>query len=53
MSDGAPLLRSGRGSAMSTKSDKLRLISGVGAKGPACFVVETAGKRIMLVQKTV
>jgi Cft2 family RNA processing exonuclease len=29
-------------------SDSLRLISGVGAKGPACFVVEAAGKRIML-----
>ena len=30
------------------KSSVLRLISGVGAKGPACFVVETGGKRIML-----
>jgi Cft2 family RNA processing exonuclease len=29
-------------------SDALRLISGVGAKGPACFVIEAAGKRIML-----
>jgi Cft2 family RNA processing exonuclease len=29
-------------------SDSLRLISGVGAKGPACFVLEAAGKRIML-----
>ena len=29
-------------------SDVLRLISGVGAKGPACFVLEAAGKRIML-----
>lgn len=29
-------------------SDSLRLISGAGAKGPACFVLETAGKRIML-----
>jgi Cft2 family RNA processing exonuclease len=29
-------------------SGTLRLISGVGAKGPACFVIETAGKRIML-----
>jgi Cft2 family RNA processing exonuclease len=28
--------------------DSLRLISGVGAKGPACFLVEAAGKRIML-----
>jgi Cft2 family RNA processing exonuclease len=26
----------------------LRLVSGVGCKGPACFVVETAGKRLML-----
>jgi len=28
--------------------DTLRLISGVGRKGPACFVVETGGKRLML-----
>jgi Cft2 family RNA processing exonuclease len=34
--------------AMSTGSDALRLISGVGAKGPACFVIEAAGRRIML-----
>lgn len=33
---------------MSTGPDTLRLISGVGAKGPACFLVEAAGKRIML-----
>ena len=33
---------------MSKRPDTLRLISGVGAKGPACFVVETGGKRIML-----
>ena len=33
---------------MSIGSDTLRLISGVGAKGPACFVIETAGKRLML-----
>ena len=26
----------------------LRIISGVGAKGPACFVVEAQGKRLML-----
>ncbi len=26
----------------------LRLISGVGAKGPACFVLEAAGQRLML-----
>ena len=26
----------------------LRLISGVGAKGPACFLLEAAGKRLML-----
>jgi Cft2 family RNA processing exonuclease len=29
-------------------SASLRLISGVGAKGPACFVVEAAGRRLML-----
>src|SRR5215475_4055273 len=33
---------------MSTGSAALRLISGVGAKGPACFLLETAGLRIML-----
>lgn len=33
---------------MSAKTGTLRLISGVGAKGPACFVLETGGKRIML-----
>ena len=33
---------------MSMGSDALRLISGVGAKGPACFVLEAGGKRIML-----
>src|SRR6202047_961436 len=26
----------------------LHLISGVGAKGPACFLLEVAGKRLML-----
>jgi Cft2 family RNA processing exonuclease len=29
-------------------SDSLQVISGVGAKGPACFVLEAAGRRIML-----
>ncbi len=29
-------------------SDALRLLSGVGVKGPACFVLEAAGRRIML-----
>jgi Cft2 family RNA processing exonuclease len=29
-------------------SDTLRLISGVGAKGPACFVIKGGGRRIML-----
>ncbi len=29
-------------------SGALRLISGVGAKGPACFLLQTAGLRIML-----
>lgn len=33
---------------MSTGSSSLRLISGVGAKGPACFVLQTAGQRLML-----
>lgn len=33
---------------MSAKAGTLRLISGVGVKGPACFVLEAAGKRIML-----
>jgi Cft2 family RNA processing exonuclease len=37
-----------KGNSMSAGSDALRLISGVGAKGPACFVIEAAGKRIML-----
>ena len=32
---------------MSAGSNTLRLVSGVGRKGPACFVVETAGKRLM------
>jgi Cft2 family RNA processing exonuclease len=29
-------------------SDVLRLVSGVGTKGPACFLLEAQGKRIML-----
>ena len=33
---------------MSAKTGTLRLISGVGAKGPACFVLEIGGRRIML-----
>jgi Cft2 family RNA processing exonuclease len=33
---------------MGNGSGSLRLISGVGAKGPACFLLETAGKRLML-----
>ncbi len=33
---------------MGHESASLQLISGVGAKGPACFVVEAAGKRLML-----
>ena len=33
---------------MGNGSGSLRLISGVGAKGPACFLLETAGKRVML-----
>ena len=33
---------------MSNDPASLRLISGVGAKGPACFLLEAAGKRLML-----
>ncbi len=33
---------------MSKQSATLRLVSGVGAKGPACFVLEAAGQRLML-----
>ena len=33
---------------MRSGSEALRLVSGVGAKGPACFVLEAAGKRLML-----
>jgi Cft2 family RNA processing exonuclease len=33
---------------MTQGSGTLRLISGVGKKGPACFLVETGGKRLML-----
>ncbi len=33
---------------MSTGLSSLRLISGVGAKGPACFVLQAAGRRFML-----
>jgi Cft2 family RNA processing exonuclease len=33
---------------MTNGSASLKVISGVGAKGPACFVVEAAGKRLML-----
>ena len=33
---------------MNAEPDRLRLISGVGAKGPACFVLQAAGKRLML-----
>ena len=33
---------------MSNGSASLRLISGVGAKGPACFLVETGSRRLML-----
>src|ERR1700733_9914714 len=29
-------------------SGALRLISGVGSKGPACFLLETGGKRLLL-----
>jgi Cft2 family RNA processing exonuclease len=33
---------------MSEQSATLRLISGVNVKGPACFLLETGGKRLML-----
>jgi Cft2 family RNA processing exonuclease len=33
---------------MSNGGASLRLISGVGAKGPACFLLETAGRRLLL-----
>ncbi len=33
---------------MNNGSACLKVISGVGAKGPACFLVEAAGKRLML-----
>jgi Cft2 family RNA processing exonuclease len=33
---------------MRPEADLLHLISGVGAKGPACFLLEVAGKRLML-----
>src|ERR1700749_2792419 len=33
---------------MNNGSACLRLISGVGFKGPACFLLEAAGKRLML-----
>src|ERR1700761_3509314 len=33
---------------MNKGSGSLRLISGVGAKGPACFLLELAGRRLLL-----
>src|SRR5580704_16245002 len=33
---------------MGNGSGSLRLISGVGAKGPACFLLEARGKRLIL-----
>ncbi len=33
---------------MNKGSDSLRLISGVGKKGPACFLVEAGGRRLLL-----
>ncbi len=41
-------LASQREPIVGAKTATLRLISGVGAKGPACFVLEIGGKRIML-----
>ena len=37
-----------RSNAMHPETALLHLISGVGAKGPACFLLEVAGKRLML-----
>lgn len=33
---------------MHSHQPKLQIVSGTGGKGPACFVVETGGKRLML-----
>src|SRR6516165_5032660 len=33
---------------MNKHQPTLRLVSGVGKKGPACFLVEAGGKRLML-----
>jgi Cft2 family RNA processing exonuclease len=43
-----PLPRVGHENAMTGSTATLRVVSGVGAKGPACFVLEAGGKRIML-----
>jgi Cft2 family RNA processing exonuclease len=40
--------QTGKRDAVSKGPDTLQLVSGVGAKGPACFVIETGGKRLML-----
>jgi Cft2 family RNA processing exonuclease len=48
MWDAARSPASQREPLVSAKTGTLWLISGVGAKGPACFVLETQGKRIML-----
>ena len=48
MWDAERSLASRRIPLVSAKTGDLRLISGVGAKGPACFVLETGGRRIML-----
>jgi Cft2 family RNA processing exonuclease len=48
MWDAGRRIASQREPLVSAKTGTLRLISGVGAKGPACFVLETSGKRIML-----
>ena len=48
MWDAERSLASQRNPLVSAKTGKLRLISGVGAKGPACFLLETGGRRIML-----
>ena len=40
--------RGQHGQAAMSEAGTLRIISGVGAKGPACFLLEAQGKRLML-----
>lgn len=48
MWDAERSLASQKEPVLSAETGILRLISGVGAKGPACFVLEAGGRRIML-----